>query len=484
MDRTPAEILARAAATLTAALLAPAAVALLRLFPPLSLAEPGAPSWLAIWLAAFTALVLGGAATLRLIEAFRTGGGASMFESASLGSLAVGLAAGAFHALGAPTDFPDGGLPLAMAAAGVLLLIPRLLPAFVLSQRGRQVAFVLLAISVEGVLAASLFAPVPEMLAPWLTAGAAALAAAAAVPGPMLGAGLLAGSFAAMTAVRPGALDAAFPLTAMMAAAVAFSWPRSRAEEADLSQPIILAPAAPPAPPLAAVTPAKLPPMDEEALRLARELRGTIEELLQARRTVELQRDELARTATHDPLTGVASRRSILERLAIEAGESRRYEHPVAVMLLDVDDFSEINRANGFTIGDAVLRELALRLRLRMRAADALGRVGGDSFMAILPHTDERGAAVFADALRRRLITRPIDTDAGEMTISISIGVAFMRPGMELSADELLAAADEALESAQAAGGNRIGFDRRHGLVRLEERRPEAGRTREEAPGG
>jgi diguanylate cyclase (GGDEF)-like protein len=143
-------------------------------------------------------------------------------------------------------------------------------------------------------------------------------------------------------------------------------------------------------------------------------------------------------------------------------------------MLLDVDNFSEINHAHGFTIGDEVLRELALRLRLRMRAADALGRVGGDSFMAILPHTDERGAAVFADALRRRLITRLVATDAGELTISVSIGVTFMRPGMELSTDELLGAADEALDSAKAAGGNRIGFDRRHGLVRLEERHSSA----------
>jgi PleD family two-component response regulator len=91
--------------------------------------------------------------------------------------------------------------------------------------------------------------------------------------------------------------------------------------------------------------------------------------------------------------------------------------------------------------------------------------------MAILPHTDERGAAVFADALRRRLIARPILTEAGEVTIAISIGVAFMRPGMSLTADELLVAADEALASARAAGGNRIAFDRQHGLARLEERR-------------
>jgi diguanylate cyclase (GGDEF)-like protein len=226
------------------------------------------------------------------------------------------------------------------------------------------------------------------------------------------------------------------------------------------------------------------PPMDDEALRLARELRGTIEELMHARRTIELQREEIARTATHDPLTGVPMRRIVLERLAIEAAESQRYTHPVAVVLVDVDGFTQLNHDHGVGVGDTVLRELALRLRLRMRAADALGRVGADSFMAILPHTDERGAAVFADALRRRLIARPIATEAGELTIGISIGVAFMRPGMSLTSDELLAAADEALASARAAGGNRIAFDRHHGLARLDERprphstgEPDAGPT-------
>ena len=167
----------------------------------------------------------------------------------------------------------------------------------------------------------------------------------------------------------------------------------------------------------------------------------------------------------------MSSRRLILERLGIEAAEAHRYAHPVAVLLLDVDGFAALNHRHGLSVGDAVLRELALRLRLRMRAADALGRIGGDSFVAILPHTDERGAAVFADALRRRLITRPLMTDAGEITVSVSIGVAFTRPGVDLDPEALLAAADEALASARAAGGNRIAFDRSHGLVRLEERR-------------
>jgi diguanylate cyclase (GGDEF)-like protein len=143
----------------------------------------------------------------------------------------------------------------------------------------------------------------------------------------------------------------------------------------------------------------------------------------------------------------------------------------VAVVLLDLDGFAAVNRDHGLHVGDEMLQEVALRLRLRMRSADALGRVGGDSFLAVLPHTDEAGAATFADALRRLLTARPVETSAGEVRVSVSIGVAFARAGASLSDEELLAAADEALASARAAGGNRIAFDRAHGLIRLEERR-------------
>ncbi len=206
--------------------------------------------------------------------------------------------------------------------------------------------------------------------------------------------------------------------------------------------------------------------------RMARELHGTINELVQARRTIELQRIELERAATVDELTGVASRGAILERLRFEAAEARRYDHPVAVLLLDIDGLAEINRQHGLVIGDAVLREVALRLRLRVREADAIGRTGDDAFLAILPHTDERGAAVFADTVRQRIGHREILTDAGALNPTVSIGVAIVRPGTDLDDEDVLANAIEALGSARAAGGDRIAFDRAHGLARLEEGRP------------
>ena len=210
-----------------------------------------------------------------------------------------------------------------------------------------------------------------------------------------------------------------------------------------------------------------------ETERLGRELRGTIEELLQARRTIDLQRQELERLSATDVATGVASRRATLERLATEIAQARRYAHPLAVVLLDVDRFTDHNHALGTAGGDAILKELALRLRLRVRQADALGRAGSDSFLALLPHTDEAGAASFADALQRRVGLRPISVEGEQVRATMSVGVAVMRAGEDLDLDGLLARVEEALASAKRAGGNRIALDRLHGLVRLEDRRSE-----------
>ena len=212
------------------------------------------------------------------------------------------------------------------------------------------------------------------------------------------------------------------------------------------------------------------PGTSPEAERLGRELRGTIEELLQARRTIDLQRQELERASSVDPLTGVTSRTAILERLRIEVAEARRYQHPVAIVLLDLDDFAAVNRLHGTAGGDTALREVALRIRLRVREADELGRFGGDAFLAVLPHTDEGGAATFADALQHRLGLRPIAVGAEQLELTASVGIAVLRPGDDLDRDGLLLRVDEALASAKRAGGNRVALDRTHGLARLEDR--------------
>jgi diguanylate cyclase (GGDEF)-like protein len=208
-----------------------------------------------------------------------------------------------------------------------------------------------------------------------------------------------------------------------------------------------------------------------ESERLSRELRGTNEELMQARRTIELQRAEIERTSTVDSLTALPSRPAILERLHTELAEAARYRHPVAIVLLDIDDFTQLNRHRGTAIGDAVLAEVALRLRLRVRTADALGRLGSDRFLAILPHTDEAGATTFADALRRRLAARELSVGSVAMAITVSAGVAVMRAGENLGLDTLLARAEEALARATRAGGDRVALERPHPQARFGEPR-------------
>jgi diguanylate cyclase (GGDEF)-like protein len=457
---------------LAAVLLAPLAVTALRLFPPLELAASAAPSWLSVVVAGGAAIALGLATALVVARGLLGGRASNLGDAAGLGALSVGVAVAGLRALSAPADFPDGGLATAAIAGGALVFVARLLPAAPL----RGWAFlvgggVVVFMVVEAALAGAIFVAAPPDVGPWLFVAAAGLVTAAALTARSTAMGLMASGLAGLALSRPGALDAAAPLLAMAASGLAVAW--TRAGRIDRGEG--------PAELTAAPVPLLPWPMsrdsetgDDESTRLARELRGTIEELLEARQTLELQRAKITRASTVDPLTGVATRRHILERLRTEAAEARRYTHPLALLLVDVDGFARLNHEHGLPIGDAVLRELALRMRLRVRAADALGRSGGDSFLAILPHTDERGAAVFADALRRRLTTRPVSTEAGEINVSISIGVAFMRPGITLSDEELLVAADEALASAKAAGGNRIAFDRLHGLARLEDRREDS----------
>lgn len=477
MDRYRRPDAAALATGVALAMLAPAGVALLRLFPALVPGEHGL-RWLLPVAGAAAAIAVAAAMLASLERGLRHGSPLDITRATALAVLAVGLGVATLRALGPlppGTAFPDAGLVPATIGAGALLLAAQLARESATVRVGRPnpiATWLVVFLVIEAAAAAAVLLPPAGDLWPWLMGVAAALVAASAVPGPLLAAGLATSGLAALAASRTGSVEVILGLVALAAGSLAYARGRGAVRDA-ADDPVVSAasPVRDAAEPTEALdVPAALTAR-EESMRLARELRGTIEELMQARRTIEVQRGEIAQAAAVDELTGVATRRAILERLRIEAGEARRYPHPVAVVLLDLDRFAGINRDHGLAVGDEVLREVALRLRLRMRSADALGRVGGDSFLALLPHTDETGAATFADAVRGRLLSRPIGTSAGEVVVSVSIGVAFMQAGMGLTDEELLAAADEALASARAAGGNRIAFDRMHGLIRLEERR-------------
>lgn len=482
MTQTDRSSLAARAIRAAAWLVVPvAAVALLRVFPPLELGSHGAlAAVLAPLSAALLALFAATGTLLALVRGVRHRGHAGdLFETAGLGALAAGGAAMALGGPDASSTFPTAVLPIALAAASLALLAGEVMPPARLSDRFVRLLVVALVFGwIELPVAIGLLGPGLADFAVPLAAGSAALFAIGAATtlvgtgdgsrAAWLG-GLAVGAIG-LAVSRNGTLDVIPPILALATACgVAGTNPPpelEQSEDDELTRPIPLIG------PTEVVQRAPGITRDDESLRLARELRGTIAELLAARQTVDLQRDEIERLRIVDLLTGLATRGAILERLHVEVAEARRYAHPCAVVLIDLDGMIGLNRERGRDVGDIVLRELALRLRLRVREADAVGRADGDAFLAILPHTDERGATVFADAVRGRLTARPVETNDGPVTMTVSIGITIVRPGDELPDDEVLGRAEEALASARAAGGNRIAFDRSHGLARLEERRP------------
>jgi diguanylate cyclase (GGDEF)-like protein len=482
------------------------ATALLRAFPALPLAGSGAGSS-EVW-PLVAALAAAGSALAMLAWLFR----AARTMPAPLAPLLVVAAAGALTAgwIVAALDEParssaEGAPPPAVAVALLAAAIPLAVAAVVGDRRlGRREAVVATAVVVlvwiEAAPAAGLFgADALRGLVPAIAAGAAVvllLASARAAwdgsaarhagtmrgRGQALRPGWVAGlATAAVTVVlaRQGSAEALVPaLTCAMAGAAA-SLAALGAGAPALTPPVVGPPAAPatlqaPAEPTHDSAAAHRRDAADEATQLARELRDALAQLLASRETVRLQRAELERLAMTDAGTGVLARGAVLDRMRIEVAEARRYAHPVVALLLAVDGLAGLNRAQGLASGDAVLREVALRLRVRVRAADALGRTSGDTFLALLPHADERGAAIFAEALRERIAGQPVETPAGPVTVTASIGISLMRAGTELTVDELLGRAEEALRSAQAGGGNRIAYDRLHGLARLEPPHPPA----------
>jgi diguanylate cyclase (GGDEF)-like protein len=482
-DTTTLDRLAFSAALVGAVGTPLAIVGGLRLFPVIAL-DSAPDVWLVAGGAALAAAMTAMAALLLLVSGLQRAGPGSLVIAAAEALLAGLLGVVALAGREGVDRLAGGGVPAGLVVAGLLLL------AGAVAERSRWrlqrgAALVLAAVLflvIEAVLGALLLSGVSLAAnGPLLLAASAIFAAAAVViatrPRLAIGFALQAAGLAALAAARPGSLELLAGLGGLVAGAVAVllgAPARDRSSTMGDGR-LALAPAA------EETTESQTDELVfDEAGRLGRELRGTIEELMLARRTIALQRAERERAATVDALTGVASRVAIIERLRVEVAQARRYAHPIAILLVDVDGFAQLNQQHGVGTGDEILREVALRIRLRVRRADALGRADGDSFLAILPHSEESGIVSFAEALRARLAQRPVITQAGPISVTVSIGVATMRPAMELTVDELLGRADEALHSARKAGGNCIAFDRLHGLARIDP--PHRGDAAEDPP--
>lgn len=163
---------------------------------------------------------------------------------------------------------------------------------------------------------------------------------------------------------------------------------------------------------------------------------------------------ELQERATTDPLTGLVNRQQFRQLAGDEIRRTRRLGHDLAVAILDIDHFKDVNDTYGHGVGDQALLEFTETCRTTIRGIDRLGRLGGDEFILLLPETGVEQARLLLERIRRAVEARVIVVDGIPLDLTVSAGVAGWR-GDGDSLAELIERADQALYGAKQAGRNR-----------------------------
>ncbi|MEJ7604835.1 MAG: diguanylate cyclase [Bryobacteraceae bacterium] len=177
-------------------------------------------------------------------------------------------------------------------------------------------------------------------------------------------------------------------------------------------------------------------------------------------RIVDLQeqlvatREALRVQATRDYLTQIWNRSSILEILDRELARTAREGTPVGVVVADLDHFKSINDTHGHFAGDFALQEAVRRMQMSMRSYDSMGRYGGEEFLIVLPGADEVACVKHADRMRIAIRSTPLQLGDTTVKVSCSFGCA-VGHGSDLTGEDLIRAADEALYQAKREGRDR-----------------------------
>lgn len=188
-------------------------------------------------------------------------------------------------------------------------------------------------------------------------------------------------------------------------------------------------------------------------------IRSAVNAIEQAH-TIEQAKADNARLealAHTDPLTHLLNRRALTIRLVAELERVRRYNSPLAMLMIDIDHFKLVNDTFGHLVGDDVLRGIAMILQRSVRSVDMVARYGGEEFVVVLPETGEPGAVAFAERIRQRVEQHRFEAQrASNVKVSVSIGVSCF-PGPQVdSAEDLFHRSDASLYRAKDEGRNRV----------------------------
>ncbi|VAW75955.1 diguanylate cyclase/phosphodiesterase (GGDEF & EAL domains) with PAS/PAC sensor(s) [hydrothermal vent metagenome] len=170
--------------------------------------------------------------------------------------------------------------------------------------------------------------------------------------------------------------------------------------------------------------------------------------------------DELEHLALHDPLTGLPNRSLVMDRLQQAILTARRNQEPMALLMIDLDHFKEVNDTLGHLIGDQLLVRVGERFQSALREPDTLGRLGGDEFAVVLPRAGQEDAVIVAEKLQASL-RRSVDIDQNSFSIAASIGISiYPEHGSEPSS--LLRSADIAMYVAKRARNELAVYNPKH----------------------
>ena len=193
----------------------------------------------------------------------------------------------------------------------------------------------------------------------------------------------------------------------------------------------------------------------QRIVRMQQDMEHDREEIRRVAAELAIANRRLQEMALTDALTGFPNRRYAMERIQQEWAAAARSQRPLATMVIDLDEFKQVNDRHGHDVGDAYLRQTAQAIRTALRAQDVVCRTGGDEFLVISPDTDLPSALACAERIRQAVETTVVSAGTLRLAATMSVGVA-VRDGTMLNAEALIKRADEGVYAAKQQGRNRV----------------------------